>query len=98
LQYEPQVLPPSPPELDEISGDSNLKQDDGESKCEYRLDEEKNEDNTDVSKESEGVVPPLPIATLTTHKTENMTGNIEKFGMCEGEGSQWVEWLVNCSR
>jgi hypothetical protein len=99
LHYEPQVPPISPPVSDDIDGDSSLnKQDEGESKCEDGLlEEEKKEDNPDINNEAV-IAPPLPVATLTTHKANNKNETVEKFGMCEGEGSQWVEWLVNCSR
>lgn len=99
MHYEPQASPITPPESDEIDGDSSLnKENEGESKCEDgSLAEEKKEDTPHIKKEAV-IAPPLPIATLPVHKANNMNETVEKFGMCEGEGSQWVEWLVNCSR
>ena len=68
------------------------------------LQEEKEEENISTTKSSEYVPdrrlshPTIPPTVNTTSVSTTKENVQERYGIIEGEGSVWVEWLVNCSR
>jgi hypothetical protein len=81
-----------------------------ESKAEESLREDKEESNSQLQPSSplpiaeskvSVPVPPLPESSFSCNyssSSRNRESVRERFGIVQGEGSIWVEWLVNTSR